>query len=695
MTRLKLRDDAYYAPTSDGICILTNSGDVVLTGPSIYQWVDRLAPYLDGRHTLAELTASMPAERKAMTERVVTALHERGVVVEAEDGGDVEPLLTDHERRLYGREIGLLGSFGPSAQSRFHAFRDSPVALVGSGRMLVETLAAALCSGSRRLRVAVTEESPTDTTRLAECERHARQRDPDQQIARIALDLSDEDGLTAVVGGAGIVVYASDRPAVEHTRALDRACAGAGAPFVAAILAGGEAWLGPFGLANGERVGWMAAWRRLLALGGSNGAIPGPGGPPAGASPTVVANQLVREVLWLLSGASEQTGPARMTRVELPSLRTQRHRFRPHPFAVVGPEPDQAARRGTVDRLRTGSRIDAEEFSQRVTACLDARIGVLGEVTEHNFRQVPLAVSQVRVSDPVGLLGPDTPRPVVTGADLSLTDARRKAVLGGLAAYGSLMVDPRRLHVRPGGADPRTGDPDRDLATLLAGEWDGLVWGHGLADGRPHDVAVGTVFPALCGARSNHVVPPGAAAGYDWDEAVRTGLIGQCRQLTLTEVGEGRHRFTPIQWDGIALDERARRYRSLVTLIGEGFGVFDVTGSAGVPTLAFCLDDATLAYASGLSFADALRDGLAQVLLSHQAQAAGEAGYAPAEVPPLPTRRRLSRVAAGPAWSTDVATVAAGLAQLGWTAVAVPLDHDPGVTAGIMPYLVHVVLTRA
>ncbi len=64
MTRLKLRDDAYYAPTSEGICILTNSGEVVLTGPSIFQWVDRLVPYLDGSHTLAELTASMPASRQ-------------------------------------------------------------------------------------------------------------------------------------------------------------------------------------------------------------------------------------------------------------------------------------------------------------------------------------------------------------------------------------------------------------------------------------------------------------------------------------------------------------------------------------------------------------------------------------------------------------------------------------------------------
>jgi len=101
------------------------------------------------------------------------------------------------------------------------------------------------------------------------------------------------------------------------------------------------------------------------------------------------------------------------------------------------------------------------------------------------------------------------------------------------------------------------------------------------------------------------------------------------------------------------------------------------------------------AYASGFSFGEALRDGLAEVLLWHQARANEEADYAPAAVPPLPQRGRLTRVAPCPAWSADEATTTARLAQLGWTAVAVPLDHDPGVTASIMPYLVNVVLTHA
>jgi hypothetical protein len=709
VARLKLRDDAYYAPTSDGICILTNHGEVVMTGPSIFQWVDRLAPYLDGRHTLAELTAAMPADRRNMTERVINALRERGVVIEAGEDNDLAHPLTDDERRLYRREIDFLGYFGSSAERSFQAYRDSVAVLIGAGRMLVETVEAALRSGSRRLRVAVTGECPANMILLAECERRARRRDPQQRITHITADLADEEQLSEVLAGADIVVYACDRAAFDQARTLDRVCARAGVPFVSAIPAGDHAWLGPFGPATDRWPGWMSAWRRLLALDGAGrfrrvadhdglaASQDGPAAPHgdlwAGAAPTVVANQFIREVVRQLSGTALQTGRTRMMQVDLRSLRTESHPFLPHPFSLAAPHVDQADLPATVSKLREGEPLGAEEFSQRVAACLEPRLGVLGEVTERDFAQIPLAVSQVQVSDPVRLLDPGVPLPAVIGAGLSFAEARQAAVLRGLAVYGSLMVDPRRLHVR-GDASGLTGDPEEDLATLRAGKWDGFVWGHGLADDLPHAVPAAAVFPALRGIRSSYASPPGAAAGYDWQEAVRNGLIGQCRQLTLTEIVDCGHPFAPIEWNEITTDVRGSRYRSMVKLVGGELGVYDVTGSPRVPTLAFCLDGVTVAYASGFSFSEALRDGLAEVLLSHQAEANREADYAPARVPPLPVRGRLPRLAACPEWSTDADATAARLARLGWTAVAVPLDHDPGVTSRILPYLVNVVVTH-
>jgi hypothetical protein len=747
VTGLKLREDAYYVATSDGVYILTAQGEVVMTGRSIFGWIDRLAPYLDGRHTLAELTAALPADRKQMTERVITALADRGVVIEAGEDTDRVYSLTSDERRLYSREIAFLGYSGSSGERSFQAYRDSVIVLTGAGRMLAETVRAALDSGSRTLRVALTGADPSDLLVLADCERRARQRDPRQRIIRSAADRADEDRLSDLVTGAGVVVYASDRAGVDPARALDRLCSRASVPFVAAILVGDHAWLGPFGPETGGRPGWMSAWRRLLALEGDKagrvrpdgtggpglgiagdgpaeedpartglagnglagdggagngragegvageGRVPALGDPRAGAAPTVVANQFIREMMRQLSGTAVSVEPARMVRVDLRSLDRKDHPFLPHPFSLAAIRQDRAGLAAAVDRLREGERLEPEEFSGRMTICLEPRLGVLSEVAEQDFAQVPLAVAQVRVSDPVRLLDPGVPLPVVTGAGLSLAEARRAAVLRGLAVYGSLMVDPRRLHIR-GDAPGLTGNPEEDLAALRAGQWTGFVWGHGLADERPRALAAEAVFPALRGGRPGNAPPPGVAAGHDWVEAVRSGLIGQCRRLTLNELDAGQRQFTPIEWTEVALDAVGRRYRSTAAVLGYRLDVYDVTGSPRVPTLAFRLDGVTVAYASGFSFGDALRDGLAEVLLFYQAQADGEAPYAPARVPPMPEHGRLPGITACPAWSIDAAGAAAQLAHLGWSVVAVPLDHDPSVTGTILPYLVNVVVAR-
>lgn len=465
-TGLKLREDAYYVATSDGVYILSAQGEVAMTGRSIFGWVDRLAPYLDGRHTLAELTAALPADRRQMTERVINALRDRGVVVETEQDTGQACLLTSDERGLYRREIAFLGYCGSSGERSFHAYRDSVIVLAGAGRLFAETVRAALDSGSRTLRAALTGADPADLTVLAECEQRARNRDPRQQIICSAADPADRDRMSDLVTGARAVVYASDRADVDHVHALDRLCSQVGVPFVAAILADGHAWLGPFGPEpggpdSGGWPAWMSAWRRLLALegdgvAGDSGraghsvgtAAPGDPRAGAGAARTVVANQLIREVMRQLSGTATPGGPTRMVRVDVRTLSRSDHPLLPHPFALAAGCQDRAGLAAAVDRLREGKRLEPEEFSERMAVCLDPRLGVLSEVTEQDFAQVPLAVAQVRVSDPVGLLGPGGPLPVVTGAGLSLAQARRAAVLRGLAVYGSLMVDPRRLHVR-------------------------------------------------------------------------------------------------------------------------------------------------------------------------------------------------------------------------------------------------------
>jgi hypothetical protein len=84
--KLRWRDDAYVAASGDAVHILTRRGLARIDGASVGAWIDRLRPYLDGEHTLDELTAGLPPERRAAVLRVIGLLQKCGAVVEPEAG---------------------------------------------------------------------------------------------------------------------------------------------------------------------------------------------------------------------------------------------------------------------------------------------------------------------------------------------------------------------------------------------------------------------------------------------------------------------------------------------------------------------------------------------------------------------------------------------------------------------------------
>jgi len=382
-----------------------------------------------------------------------------------------------------------------------------------------------------------------------------------------------------------------------------------------------------------------------------------------------------------------------MMRVQLDSLVSESHGFLAHPFSLHESPEDEDQFLARLRALRAGPRLGAEEFSQRAVGLLDSHLGVFGEITEQDFTQLPIHVTQATVADPVGLLGAGSARPVVTGAGLDFAAARYQAALRAVAVYSSLMVDPRRL-LTADGHDLLSSPADSAdaLAKLRSGEMDGAVRAIGLADGRPRLLAADLVFPALRTPSLPYTVPCGAAAAYSWSEALEAGLVQHCRRLTIAEALASGRRFHPVDLQTGELDETAEYCQTTLESVGERVTVYDVTGSLGVPTFACALAGEVVAYGCATSATDALRDGLQQVLLYYQAQANNEWEYAPEDVPDLPSRLRTSDVR--PVTSPpplDVDTLARRLAHGGHAPAAVPLDHDQGV-GRIMPYIARVVV---
>ncbi|MFC4585740.1 YcaO-like family protein [Sphaerisporangium corydalis] len=568
---LLLRPDAYYAETSDGAYILTHHGASAFTGRSVHSLIDRLAPFLDGRHTLAELTADLPAERADLVRKLVTTLIERDVVRDtapdvASGAGPLRP------------EAGFVGYFRDFPDAVFRQYEDKVTLVVGAGRLCRAVAVAAVRSGLGQVRVVTTAECPTDLAGLGALGGGWRGERPwpDGDLPRGETG----EAVRSLIDGVDLVLHASDRPMVERAGLLDRLCEESGVLLAQALVLDGHAWIGTAGLGGRDGLSWTSARHRLLARhpvttppprpGTSPEAFSPPDDPPpaatapagiapaatapAGIAPAatapagiapdatapggtapdatapgraapgravpdetvpdeaaaaVVAGQLVHGVFRSITGSA---APPRnqVTRVDLATLDGEVCAFVPHPFAMPAPVVPGVADR--VASLRAGARLDDDTFSRRAAVCAGDHVGVFGAPGERDFAQIPLHVCEIEVSDPAGLLGPGAPALRVTGAGLDFAAARYQAALRAFAGYASLMLDPRRLHSVAGRPPGPRADPGETLSGLRSGRLSGHVQGYGIADSGTHLVDVTRAFPALRPAASAYVPPPGVAA---------------------------------------------------------------------------------------------------------------------------------------------------------------------------------------
>lgn len=689
---LLLRPDAYYAPTPDGAYVLTHDGEVNLVGRSVYQVIERLTPLLDGTYSLAELTAGLSEDRQAMVRDLVTRLLECSIVRDVEPGGALDAGPPGHSH-----EIAFTGYFRDSPATVFGAYQSMVTLVIGAGRLCGAVVAAAVRSGLRDVRVLTTAECPThlEGPGAAGCGWREERSRLDPGLPR----REAEDAIRSTLDGVDLVLHASDLPMTERARVLDRVCGELGVRLAQALPLGDHAWLMTTGTGGREAVGWTSGRRRHLARRPETMERPPGEDTPANVTPSatsarLVAGQLVHGVFLSLTQPARPEGP-RMVRVDASSLAGEVCAFLPHPF-----EDRPAPGAGTVDfsdriaALRGGARLEEELFSRRAVLCAGDQTGIFGIPAEDRFAQVPLHVCAVEVSDPVGLLN-GGPVPRVIGAGPDFATARYQAALRAFACYSSLMIDPRRLRTGEDGPITRCTDPDEMLSALRSGELTGFVRGYGPVDGTVHLVDVARVFPALHAPACPYVPPAGVAAAYDWDEAVVSGMLDQCLRLTLGDATASATPFPRVDFAGAALDARGERYRALLAAIGDPVTVFDITGAIGVPTVVCYLGSVPAGRASSLSAAGAVTDALEQVLLHHQSRHNGQPDYAPPPVRGIPRHLRGDTVGAlsGVALR-DGADLADALVKQGHRPVAVPLDHDPEVSA-LMPYVVRVVIDDA
>lgn len=688
--RPRLRGDVYVIATADGAYVRNNVSSTLLRGTSTYEWLQQITPYLDGVRSLAELTGGLPDKQRTMIETLVWALVEHGYAKDVTE--DRPHSLSDRVAEIYQAEIGFIDYFTDSAELRFQTYRSTDILLVGSGSIIQSLVAAQFDAGSRVVRLALTDECPTDTERLYEIAAAATERDPEQRL-EVVIPATDTE-LATLVLGASVVVHVSDLPMAARARSLARWCAGGGVTLAQALPVGDAAWISPVAAPDQPHLNWESMWRRLRSGVRSSGSgfaftddrdarlseyLHGP-------TVALVANHLSFACFRSITGIEPPPAVGAVARFDLETLETSNHEFLSHPLAAAVSPTGSHVLSDTIEQLAKMPPMGGEDFSQRVVGLMDEHTGVLGAVDESDYQQVPLFVSRVAVAvQDRGALGHIGQH--VFGSGDSIGEARAQATMQALSRYAAVCVDRRRLLCASGAPLP-VDDP-------AAAGW---AWAHDLSSGEPRLVPALVAFPALAKpspppAVSRPPIGPGVAAAHSWDEAVQAGLAGLCTGIVAGLAAGSTERFAVVDLSSEALSAKATRYRDLLALAGSPATVRDLSAVLGVPAFAAECGGRTVAYQAGRERAAALEACLHTALLHCQSRISDQLDYAPLAVPQLPPS---DEVTPRPSLAPPVgeADLVGALRARGRCPVAVVLDHDPSVSA-VLPFLVNVVVVDA
>lgn len=170
--RYRLRADAFFVATGDGVSIQNNRGALSLDGRDAYALVKYLFAKLEHGVTMDELCGDAGAARRRVLEAIVRRFEQHGFVKRVGPAEDVP----SWARELYGEQLRFIEHHLDEPFARFSQFRARRVACMGAGPLLRATLTALAEYGAGHVTVVTsTDESLEPLLALADA---IRQRDP-------------------------------------------------------------------------------------------------------------------------------------------------------------------------------------------------------------------------------------------------------------------------------------------------------------------------------------------------------------------------------------------------------------------------------------------------------------------------------------------------------------------------------------
>ncbi|MFD3521486.1 TOMM precursor leader peptide-binding protein [Streptomyces sp. NPDC058653] len=466
-TRPRVRRDVLFTETPGGVLFHNADGGFHLTGRTAYRFASLMVPHLAGHHRLADICQGFGPAQRAMAAELVKTLYERGFardIPEEETAPENAPgsapenapgsapgtaatpvphALPTAVTTRFAAQIAYADHYADGALARFHRYRTTRVAILGTGPVARWCALSLVRNGGAR--PAVEGDTKSDPALLAEIAELAAQDCP------VTVEPLPEGSDWSALDGYDIVVV-TGADASLRTHALLLAGVPEGKTLIPAWTFGRRSVTGPLSTA-GSAGCWSCA---VLRLGGNTDAgaaadiwsevAGGATGRAAGVSPltgplaAMSGNLLGYEIFRLTTGALPAETDGQVLVQDLESLDVMAEPVQPHPRCALC-APAATTRRPALPggltlpvtpTVESAGEAEAlvEDLNRISTALVRPFTGIFARYDDESLTQTPLKISRVEMAVGHG------PRRRIAAFDVHhLAGARLRALYAAAETY--------------------------------------------------------------------------------------------------------------------------------------------------------------------------------------------------------------------------------------------------------------------
>jgi putative thiazole-containing bacteriocin maturation protein len=396
--RLKVKTDTFFLPGMDGgVYFRNNEGSFQMEGKSVFQWVERLLPALNGRQTLHDLTDGLPEPYQKRVYEIANVLFQNGFARDVSQ--DLPHQLSDEQQSKYRSQIEFLDSLVGSGAYHFQTYQQLKVLAAGAGSFLVPLVRSLFESGIPFVTV---------------------------------LNDEDDSSWREAIRSTDVVMYVAKNADVDKLLHLQTICREEGKLFLPAICTRKIGILGPLVRPDSE-VRFESMWNRIhrSVLENPDTLLPSP------IATSILANLLVFELFKFISGAVDPEFHYQFYVQNPDTLEGDWHPFLPHPVDSGFSKATIVNDLSILQGRETGARLEnlLQYFGQLTDTCA----GIFHIWDEGNFAQLPVAACRVQVVSPMSG-GPAELLPEIVCQGLTHEQARCEAGFTGIESYVQQMV---------------------------------------------------------------------------------------------------------------------------------------------------------------------------------------------------------------------------------------------------------------